>query len=649
MNRLITTILLLFLFSPAIYAQGTHIGLKDILHEMNDLSSLPAYKTGTYSAEVSTYDRTGLNDDGFNGTYSFVRRNADSTLVLFDVKGPGVINRIWTPTPSDDSLDFYIDDTTRAAFTICYRDLFSGKVYPFVAPLCANQLGGFYCYLPIPFNLSCKIVFKGKRTMFHQIGYRQYPAGTIIDKFQLPLQPQEQQALNKIKSAWSKEDITVTDMYKEGMKISTLTKSVKINPGQTVPVVEIKSGGRILGFDLTSSVNAEKVGKDIDLKITWDDEKMAAVYCPIADFFGYAFGKPSMKSVVIGSDKGRNYSYFPMPFDRSAKIELVYRDNAKSLPVTFQCTVYTNDKKREQDKEGKFYAYWKRNNPVPDGQPHEMLNIKGKGHFAGTVLQAQGLKPGMTIFFEGDDSTVVDGSLRMHGTGSEDFFNGGWYALMDTWDAAMSLPLSGSLEYSLPLCRTGGYRLFISDKVSFEKSFFHSIEHGPEHNLAPADYTSVSYYYCSQPNEQIVTPSNLNTKIYYPDTLTLYPQLLNMTVGDAITIDPKWTYPTGGMSFYFTVKNEGALRISLKDIPVGNYNIFLDYVTTPESASFSVWQRQTQLSQWIDGYSKETNRQEMKEIAPVSITSLNNTISFGFRTNGNKNKFILNRILLVKK
>ena len=122
------------------------------------------------------------------------------------------------------------------------------------------------------------------------------------------------------------------------------------------------------------------------------------------------------------------------------------------------------------EKEGKFYAYWKRNKSgAVAGEPHVMLDVKGKGHFVGTVLQAQGLKSGMTSFFEGDDSTVVDGELRMHGTGSEDFFNGGWYALLDRWDGAMSLPLSGALEYSLPLCRTGGYRFFIGDKISFRK------------------------------------------------------------------------------------------------------------------------------------------------------------------------------------
>ena len=94
------------------------IVLVDELRTLYDISTLPAYRSNTISAQVSTYDPTGGNEDGFNGNFSFVRRNADSTLVLFDVVGSGVINRIWTPTPTNDTLDFYIDDTTRPALSI---------------------------------------------------------------------------------------------------------------------------------------------------------------------------------------------------------------------------------------------------------------------------------------------------------------------------------------------------------------------------------------------------------------------------------------------------------------------------------------------------------------------------------------------------
>ena len=88
----------------------------------------------------------------------------------------------------------------------------------------------------------------------------------------------------------------------------------------------------------------------------------------------------------------------------------------------------------------------------------------------------------MTLFFEGDDSTYVDNKMRLHGTGSEDYYNGGWYALLDRWDRGNSLPIHGCLDYSLPMGRTGGYRFFLSDKMSYEKEIYHGMEHGEVNN-----------------------------------------------------------------------------------------------------------------------------------------------------------------------
>src|SRR5687768_13446044 len=116
-----TISLFTFNFSPYCYSQQV-ISTADELNEFADLSRLPLYRSGTSLNQVSTYDREGKNDDGFSGKYSFIRRNADSSLVMFEAKGPGVINRIWTPTPTEDTLDFYVDDSV---FAIKYSDLFS--------------------------------------------------------------------------------------------------------------------------------------------------------------------------------------------------------------------------------------------------------------------------------------------------------------------------------------------------------------------------------------------------------------------------------------------------------------------------------------------------------------------------------------------
>jgi hypothetical protein len=643
--------LLLFLIValPAICISQAknNFNLEYFLKQYYDFSSLPAYEEKTYCSEVSTYDRGGLNNDGFSGTYSFIRRNADSTLVIFEQKGPGVINRFWTPTPTNDTLDFYIDDTLHKSFSICYMDLYSGKVYPFVAPLCANQLGGFYCYLPIPFNKFCKIVLKGKKTMFHQIGYKLYPDKAQVKSFSLSLNENEKQALDKIKTGWSDP---LSAIKNTEASVVQSTKQFLLKPGGTITIFESDKPGRIIGFELISQSTLDTIAKNIDLRITWDNDKEPAVYCPVADYFGYAFGKASMAGLMVGCDGKRHYSWFPMPYDRSARIELMYRktkDDNSSNDVALFMKVYFQNKKRDASTEGEFYAAWNREDPVPTGKPFEMLDVKGKGHFAGVVLQAQGLRPGITEFFEGDDSTVIDGELRFHGTGSEDFFNGGWYALLDRWEDGMSLPLSGALDYSIPLSRTGGYRFFLSDKMSFNNALLQTIEHGPQHNLFPSDYTSVSYYYCDRNNLQKIMPANNNTHIYVPDTLEIYPQLTPSTIDENIAVVAKWQDSPAKTMFY-TVSNETLLKLYLQDVPAGTYAVYLDYGKDNDAAEFSLWQRQTQVSDWMDAYAASNQKIKMFKAGVIYITEMNNTISFRFKTVDQRNKFTLAKIVLVK-
>ena len=208
------------------------------------------------------------------------------------------------------------------------------------------------------------------------------------------------------------------------------------------------------------------------------------------------------------------------------------------------------------------YTCWKSNILSAYEPAHVFLNTKGKGHYIGSVLQAQGLQPGMTYFFEGDDSTATDNVFRMHGTGSEDYFNGGWYALPDRWNRKMSLPLHGALDYSFPFCRTGAYRFYLSDKISFEKNIFQSIEHGPENNKIPVNYTSLAFYYCDIPPSNFLQPTNSLTGVYMPDTMVLYPQLMRFTVMENIACKADWIYDTGGQSFTFTATDESGVNIS---------------------------------------------------------------------------------------
>ena len=153
-SRLVFFCILLFSFSAGHSQQAPAISLEQQLRSFHDISGLPGYRANTVVAQVSTYDTTGGNNDGFNGNYSFIRKLSDSNLVIFDVKGPGSINRMWTPTPSNDTLDFYIDDNGRPAFRSIIWTCFQIRSILLSSRFAGTSLGDFTATFPFLFKAA---------------------------------------------------------------------------------------------------------------------------------------------------------------------------------------------------------------------------------------------------------------------------------------------------------------------------------------------------------------------------------------------------------------------------------------------------------------------------------------------------------------
>jgi len=637
----ITILLTGLLMLTTTYAADKKFDLGAEISLLRRADMLPTYRTGIVE-QISSYDTTGGNNDGFSGQYSYIRKE-NGKLVIADLKGPGVINRIWTPTPTNDTLSFYFDAEKTPRLVVCFNDLFSGKVFPFVKPICGNEVGGFYCYLPIPYRKSCKIVFGGERIMFHQIQYRDL-SGYDVTTYDKAQYESLRGDLEKTLATWA--DISpVMSRYAEGSSAGYMTeeKTFLLQAGDETAFFEKTAGGRVTGLEINGGRSFEGLEKDIILKAVWDDESTPAVYAPLADFFGYAYGKPAMRSMLIGSYGETNYCFFPFPFDKNAKISLIYKKRQGSVqsPVQITAKTFYNDVKRDKDKEGRFYTNWKREIRPADGKYYCFADLKGKGHYVGTVHWAQGLRAEMTQFFEGDDSTYVDGKMRMHGTGSEDYYNGGWYALLDRWDRGISLPLHGSLDYSLPLSRTGGYRFYMADKMTFEKELFVGIEHGPEGNRYPVDYASIAFYYSDNAPTAVSEPSEELRTVYIPSEHSFYPQLMDITLGSGVR-----AVHQRGLRLY--AADGGMVRIMLNDIPEGVYTLSLSYFDKPTGADFCVWQRQKQLSDWKSTKAQEEKLQQRQAMGEITVTPQTNSISIHIRKNGGGDEFEIERIYLEK-
>lgn len=564
------------------------------LQNFSDISRLPEYRTGNMN-QLSSYDRTGGNDDGFSGKYSYIRKEGND-LIVADIKGTGIINRIWTPTPSKDTIQFYFDGEKQPRINMPFIDLFSGKVQPFVAPLCGNEIGGYYCYLPIPYAKSLKIVYKGSELKFHQIQYRELSNKEKVKSFSWDYF-KNNRIMSEIGKNWNQESLL--SIY--GDKIKTQKVHITLKGGEEKEIFKLRNGGRIVGIELDGGHDLQTKSEKLLLKAKWDDEEKNAIDVPFHSFFGYVSEKPSMQSILLGSTPSLCYSYLPMPFDGKAELSVEYKNDDKE--ITISGIIYYTEEKRNSTREGKLYTQARREYSPKAGEPYTIANIRGKGHYIGTILIAQGLNEGMTEYWESDDCSLIDGEMRMHGTGAEDYFNGGWYAVTDRWDRGISLPIHGSLLYDIKTAQTGGYRFYLSDKINFNSSYVLTIEHGPEGNKLNVDYTSVALFYADRPqfeNEHLFNITNevARRDILLPQDMTMRLYWFSQALfnGSSMIISSKredhWTT---NIDF----EAVPMVQFDLTGMDNGNYKVYVVHTGIEGNKPFSVWQRTNQVSEWL--------------------------------------------------
>jgi hypothetical protein len=548
-------------FALLLLALATPAAAQDAASELLDvgqLARLTPVKTGMFSS----YDRSGGNDDGFSGKYSYLRKEAGG-LVIAELVGRGAITRIWTPTPIDAPIEFYIDGERQPRIAMPFDQLFAGKLAPFTGPLVGQGLGGFWSLVPVSFNRSIKVVVRAPKLQFYQVNYAlfQGAAGHWEPPRDVP---------------------------------RTIGRDVELAPGGTVRLFESTSPGRILSLRLGPPAAFAGDARDIDIRVSWDGQA-PAVDMPVSELFAYSFGDPAVRSRLVGTSNGTNYLELPMPFARGAKIELISRRSG-GPPLSIHSELTVSDRGRAAD-EGYFHARWVREARTRSGVPFTMARLRGRGKIVGFVLQGQGAQPGNTGFFEGDDVVVIDGKLAIHGTGTEDAFSGGWYGLPGRWNGRGSLPFNGALDYSRQTARSAGYRLLIGDAYRFDKSLDFTVEHGPEKNADDADYAGTVFYYLNRPAGDPSPPQERRVVKATAFRIGTYPFAGLDTLIDASLI-PGWKkLPTGDVSLVTFARIAGAeaqrfedtfgpplLSLRVEAPQAGRYSILVDALKGPDAA-----------------------------------------------------------------
>lgn len=288
---------------------------------------------------------------------------------------------------------------------------------------------------------------------------------------------------------------------------SMLGKGWKIRPcitlpaGSKVTLAEIKGPGTIRHIWITV---AEVAYRNCILRMFWDDENTPSVEVPLGDFFccGHALRTKVNSIPVAVNPSGGFNSYWPMPFVKSARIEIENQWHQDIGGFFYQIDYELGEVPQDL---AYFHAQWRRAVTKIDRPEHVILEgVKGKGHYVGTYLAWTQLSNGW--WGEGEIKFFMDGDKEyptICGTGTEDYFCGAW-GFGDTYSTAfLGYPLWVKNEGEVP--KHGLYRWHILDPIRFEKDLKVTIQAlgwWPNGKYQPLqdDIASVAYWYQIEPH-----------------------------------------------------------------------------------------------------------------------------------------------------
>ena len=414
----------------------------DLVRRLTDLERLAVLPVpGETCQQWSSYDRKSRYDEA-TGKYVDWAANQDGNgiirqegeqIVMAEMEGPGCIWRVWSARTGKGHVKIYLDGAAQPAVDLPFADYFTGKQAPFNFPALSYRLEdqgsrGMNLYVPMPYQKSCKIVADPGWGAYYHFTYSTFPKGTQVPTFRAELAKEDVAALAKA-DAFFREKLG-TDPAGPRTGEETATKSVAVAPGKTVAVAQL-SGARAIAaikvkMDFKDREDELAALRKLVLQIRFDGQPKAAVCCPLGDFFGTAPGVNLYKSLATGMTKDGFYSFWYMPFARSAVVELINEDQAERA-ARFE--IVHAPLVRPFEGLGYFHAKWHRDVfPVtPDRFPDwTLLKTSGRGRFCGVMLHLWSPRGGW--WGEGDEKFFVDGEKfpSTFGTGSEDYFGYAW-------------------------------------------------------------------------------------------------------------------------------------------------------------------------------------------------------------------------------
>lgn len=460
--------------------------------------------------QFSSFDRRDGNDDGFGGTYSCLRQTTDG-CVIAEHRGAGEVGSIWFTRDRGDvsgtgTITIELDGRTvvRAALS----DLVEGRTgAPFVHPLVADpeqSSGGVSIKVPMPYRESMRITTENNPFFYH-VTYRQFASAEGISTFD-PSDPAHD-VLAKLRAAGT------ADPKPPLPNRRSIPATVDVPPKRSAVIARSTGSGAVTELSirlpqLVPSDDPSPAARTSDeilahTRLRIDVDGVRTVDAPLGEFFGSGLGLYPVRSLMFGMDPATKTlrAWWPMPYAESVTVEL-FNGSAHVLEGVQSTTAVSDDPSWKQRLDagevGRFHATTNRE-ATPLGRDHVFLDTTGTGRVVGVVQTVEGRVATGKIraYLEGDERLFVDGSASpdVHGTGTEDFYEGGWYFNRGTFTA----PLTGNPAHERfgSGCRfdcTGLYRLLLAEGFDFSSKVRFGIEHGLGNTVEAIEGSTTFWY-----------------------------------------------------------------------------------------------------------------------------------------------------------
>jgi hypothetical protein len=439
----------------------------------------------------SSADLAGSNND----SQHILRVLPDGRHVLFDQAGPGVVTFLRMQESHGAPWQLVLDG--QAPRTIAASDLgqarpASSPAQAFPYPLSLNpqeSQGSSLLMTSIPFQNSMQWIAQANSANFYAL-YRKLPYGTPVRTWSAQAAPADVLGL-----------LRCVDHDPVSQFLAHQQGSLNLAGGVQTRVTGLTGPAQIRALTFQVPFSEMAAFGDARLLIYWDGETAPAVDTPVKFLAGDGAGvyQPAHRPLVnswITSAGGDGYSYmnfnlyWPMPFARSARIELLSSQALTNINWNVRYEPFPDP----VNWWGTFHANFV-SIPHPTAGPDmTFLDVKGSGKLVGTVINFT--SPGSTL--EGDPHIYLDDSRtpQIAVTGTEEWGLGG-----DYWHGGkqVSLPLGGlpsSNDNPAGTEHDGAalYRYLIADSIPFNRHLLVRWEHGGE-DESTLPYRAAIFWY----------------------------------------------------------------------------------------------------------------------------------------------------------